>query len=567
MLKKILIFATLLTACAGQPPEPATPPADAVATWEVGALVLADLENAFAEARTRTCRQARRGGGLDELVPCYRELAEGQALESLVLAEVEDIEAALEGLEDYDQLRRHAYVEIFMRELREEIEIEDAEIEARFEADPELFRRPGGVTLSNLFRRHDDLARPEATIEFLAGLKQRFDAGETFDALAREYSHSETRLRGGQVGRVAEGQLPARLEEIAFGLGEGEVSEPIRVRGGAVLLYVQAVNPGVEPTLQSARGRIRRELVASRVEQAISERVAGREPPAGSTVLELGELASALDAGDPEQTVLEVAGDRLSAGELRRLAGFGTGPAADLDDEARDRLAELYYRQQEQRLLALELVESADPELQEAAAEHLREEAVSRLVDERIQDEMGRQIEGDEETLRGYFEDNRHHYQSPLRFQLRAWDLPFGDDPPAQLAAMEALRERLAAGELDLAAATDELGGSVQDLGWKEFDALADEIPGKARTYLMEVGATGFSVPYQQDDSLHMIELVAREEPRPLEHDEAAERVREDYLQRFQQELYRRVAETRLDAAGFVFDEEAVRRLLAPDPA
>ena len=60
--------------------------------------------------------------------------------------------------------------------------------------------------------------------------------------------------------------------------------------------------------------------------------------------------------------------------------------------------------------------------------------------------------------------------------------LPFDDDPPSQLRRMEVLRERLEAGELDLAAAAVELGGSVEDLGWRGFESLGEEIPGKART-------------------------------------------------------------------------------------
>ncbi len=564
-----ILLAALVAACAAPPS--AEPPADAIATWDGGALNLAEIESAFAIARVPACRKARRGGGLEELVPCYRELAEGMALEALVLAEVGDVDRAAselgEGGGDYQQLRKHAFLDVYLRGLRDEIEIDAAEVEAAYQADPGRFRRPGQLSLSNIFRRHEDPAHPAQTEAFLLGIKQRFEAGETFSALAREMSHSETRLRGGQVGRVSESDLPARLARVAFALDDGEVSDPVRVEGGAVLLHVQGIVDGAEPALEQARGLLRRELTANRIEQAISERVAGREPPAGSVVLELDELVEALDGDDSEAVVLEIEGDRLSAGELRRLAQIGPrSAAASLDDEGRDRLAELYFRQRERALLALELLESAAPELREEAEEHLREEAISRLVDSVLEDEMGRGLATDAEALRGYFDDNRHHYQSPLRFRLGKWSLPFDDDPPAQLRRMEALRERLAAGELELAAA-EELGGKVEDLGWRDFDSLGKEIPGKARTYLMEVGDSGWSVPYQQDDALHLIRLEARDEPQPLEYEEAAEQVRQDYLQRFQGELYRRVAEERLAAAGFVFDEEAVRRLLSPEPA
>ncbi len=95
-------------------------------------------------------------------------------------------------------------------------------------------------------------------------------------------------------------------------------------------------------------------------------------------------------------------------------------------------------------------------------------------------------VDADPEKLRAFFEDNRPHYQSPLRFKVRLWDLPFDDDPPQQLAQMEKLRDALAAGN-------------------------------------------------------------AR-------------------VQKAQQDLYRQVAESRFTAAGFVFYEDAARRLVT-EPA
>ncbi|MEM7582830.1 MAG: peptidylprolyl isomerase [Acidobacteriota bacterium] len=546
----------------GAAPAPRETAADAVATWQGGAISLSELESAFAEARGRACRKARRSGGVEELVTCYNELAETRAIEQLILAEVDDVDAALAELQGYRSLRRLAYVDVFLRQERDAIEIEDAEIVRQFEADPERFRRPATLQLSNIFRRHEDPQQPEATLEALRQLKARFEAGETFEALAREASHSETRLRGGLVGQVEQGDLPARLDEAAFALEEGEVSEPILVRDGAVLLQVRHVAAGFEPVLDQARGILRRELVTHQLERLVSQRVADREPPTGSVVLELDELVEALDRGDPDHTVLDIDGDRMNASELRTVAGLGSGAAAELDAEGRDRLAELYFRQKEERLLALELVENADSDQAEAAELTLRTQAVVQLVAERLQAALEAVVAEDEEALREYFDDNSHHYQSALRFDLEVLSVPFGDDPPSQLRRLEALRERLVAGESDLAAAAADLGGTIEALKWREFNELSGNIPNKARAYLMEAGAERFGVPYQQDDALHLIELLGRNEPAPLEYEAAAEQVRADYLERFGQELYRQHVEQRLAAVDYRFDEAALRAML-----
>ncbi len=556
----------LLAACGGGPEEPVAVPADAVAAWQGGGLGLSEIENAFADARTPACVAARRrGGGLEDLLPCYRQLAEGLALERLVLAEIDDLDSAIDGLENAGELRRHTFLELHQRRLRDEIEIEidDGEIETRYENDRERYRRPGRLTLHNLFRRHRDPVKPQETEAFLAELKKRFLAGETWSELARAHSESETRLRGGLVGGVEEGKLPTRLERIAFALEPGGVSEPIPVSGGAVLLHVTNVVAGAELSLDEARRQIRRQLLSERIAAANETKIGGREPPAGSVVLAGDELLATLDAGDPERIVLEIAGDRLTAGELRVIARLGPeARAAELDDEGRERLEATVGQLRDRQLLYLALAESADAELQRHAAEHLRREGTSALVDALLQEEMGVIVDADPAALESYYEDNRPHYQSPLRFRLEVWDLPFGVDPPGQLRRMEELRERVAVGELELAAAAGELGGTVGDLGWREFDALGDEIPRKAREYLLQATAGGLAVPYQQDDALHLIEITERDEPRSLDYDQVAERVRADYLERFEQEIYRQVLGARLAAAGFVFDDDAVRRLL-----
>ena len=104
----------------------------------------------------------------------------------------------------------------------------------------------------------------------------------------------------------------------------------------------------------------------------------------------------------------------------------------------------------------------------------------------------------------------------------------------------------------------------MQDLGWQSFDQLPGLLPPKARDHFIHLAEGGYSIAYQQHQALHVIHVAQRQEPRPMTYAEAEEQVREDYLQRFEQELYQALAAERLEQAGFVYDEEAVRRRLMP---
>ncbi len=577
----LFTMAAFVVACGG--PQPGSesrerpPEGSLAATWDAGWIEFSEIEKAVATASTPACRELRRaagGGSLEGLVPCYLETAEVLALEQLV-RETIDAEASIAELLATDpSLKRYAFVEAWQRHSSEEIEIDDAEATAWFEANRERFRRPAQMTVSNIFRRHAAGAGHEQTAAFLRGIKARYEAGETFAALAREVSHSETRLRGGLVGRLSEGRLNKGLEEIALSLDDGGVSDPIPVRGGAILLHVTNVVEGGDFTLDEVRDRVVSQVRTEKLTQRFRERADGVDLPEDAVTLSESELLSSVNEvaavdspGLDEGLAILVIGDqRLDVATMRRLLGLDPGDTIDaLDDDQMGKLTEVYENQVRQMKLLLDLLgstEAQDLELRREAEENLNRQATARVVDDALASEVWRLVDDDEQSLRVFFEDNQPHYQSPLRFTIRSWDLPFDDDPPAQLSRMEDMREALATGAIEMPAALAELGGEVEDLGTKTLEELRRAIPNKARDYLLQTSAGDYSLPFQQDEALHILHVVERHEPRPQSYDEVVEKVREDYRDRFAQQLYRRVVEARLADVAFIFHEEVVRSQL-----
>ena len=81
---------------------------------------------------------------------------------------------------------------------------------------------------------------------------------------------------------------------------------------------------------------------------------------------------------------------------------------------------------------------------------------------------------------------------------------------------------------------------------------------------MVQVGAGSFSVPYSHDGALHVIWVEDRQEPEPLAFEEVAARVQQDYLARFEVELYRELVDERLGTVDFVFREGVLRTLMLP---
>jgi len=548
-------------ACAAPPPSP-----DAVAVYDGGEVSLSEVEERLQRL------EGLPAGGIEELVGRYREAAETMVVHRLLLAGGEESAKAEELGEPYARLHRQAVLDHYFRHhLQEWLRpIPEEEIAAHYREHRESFRRPAERYVWHIFRRHRDPAAPAETRAFLTDLRRRVLEGRSFRKLAQRHSDSETRLLEGRLGWIGRGELPPALEEVVFALPEGSVSEPIPVAGGAVLFQVTEVVEEKRFPLEDVRARIEWTLRQRRLEEEIGEEVGELEPPAGSTVLEPEALGRALAAGDPEAVVLEIEDFRLTAGELRELEGglpppFRGPPGTPLGE----RFAPLYQRQLRNQLLYLWIRESGyleDPEVGPAIDRRVAQAARTMLAEERLRERMWRRVDAADEELRSFYDDNRHLYQSSLRLRARDLSVPADADASRRMVRLEEVREALAAGEIGWRQAADEVGGEIEDLGWLEFEELLG-LEGKLRVYLLELDAPGYTVPFQLDNRLHLVWIAEREEPRILPYHEVEKRVRRDYFERFQQDLYRQVVSNLLAERDFRFREEVVRRALAPPAA
>lgn len=548
-------------------------PEGLAASFDGGEISFPEVEKAIAPLRTPACVESRRrggSGGVDLVIDCYKEVAEALAVEKLVLAKVADHDKAIEELgEDYNNIVDGRLLTSFNKHIRDPLSANDEEIAGYYREHQDRFRIPRSYTLSNIFRRHENTNETEGTMGFLRALKQRVEEGESFHALAREHSHSETRGRGGVIGHLSADKLPRVLADAIAGLDSGEVSDPIPVKGGAVLLHVKNVSFGSETSLADAKNAIRVQLVNEKAEKAVDVWLARRELAGELLILEETALLAALDGEETSAAVYRIGGKSLSAAEFRKRAGLTASlDVAGLPVARRDRVVALYQQLTRARLLTA-LLRTADgpPEdrfLSEAVRDS-REQGLSMVADQRLRDDMWRKLDSDDVALKQFYRDNAHHYQSEARYKVKRWDLPFAQDPALQLKKMEEIHVALTRGDLQLEAAVDRLGGTIRDFGWRDSGDLG-ELTGKIRRRLATIVEGGYSVPYREGDALHIVLVEKREHPKSLSFNEAREALREDFFQRYRRKLYAEVVSEHLARAGFVFSANNVRSRLLPDP-
>src|SRR5207244_2620662 len=81
-----------------------------------------------------------------------------------------------------------------------------------------------------------------------AGVRSLAQDGPDFAALAEQFSEGPGARRGGALGTFGRGEMEHDLEQAAFALEAGTVSEPVRAGGGFHLLRVdQRIGAGPQP--------------------------------------------------------------------------------------------------------------------------------------------------------------------------------------------------------------------------------------------------------------------------------------------------------------------------------
>jgi peptidyl-prolyl cis-trans isomerase D len=264
-----------------------------------------------------------------------------QKLVQLIAAQTDVSDAEIDLLTRYEgEEGRIAYVAIDPTALPPDAEITQAEIEAYADANPNELQaqfeeraaelgQPERVRARHILVQVLEGAPPEvekAARERVDTARERLVAGEDFDVIAAEFSQDAgTADRGGDLGVFAAGENDPTVDDVAFALDVGELSEVFRSPYGFHILRVDEKLAAQTPSFDAARSQLAREAIArqramERADQTIASLVAA---------IEAG--ASLEEAARAEDLTLE-----RTAAIRRRPDGFvpGLGAAQEVMNAA-----------------------------------------------------------------------------------------------------------------------------------------------------------------------------------------------------------------------------------------
>ncbi len=192
-----------------------------------------------------------------------------EALRTWVKTELFYQEAVRRGVDDDGAIRRR------LRELEREIVAEElirrsmADVPEVTEADSRIYFDAHSNDYSIQIRLAHILVRSRAEADrALARIRE----GTPFENVAAIVSIDQTAAMGGDLGYMRRGEMVHELEEAAFALKVGEVSDVIPSNYGYHIIKVLDRHPGAgRPSFDSKRGAVMNFLTSQRRRQAFDE--------------------------------------------------------------------------------------------------------------------------------------------------------------------------------------------------------------------------------------------------------------------------------------------------------
>lgn len=143
------------------------------------------------------------------------------------------------------------------------ITVSDADVEAYFRAHRKEFERPEQVHARHI------LVPSEVEAKFVLA---KFQRGESFEALARQYSQDPgSKEQGGDLGFLSKGTTVPEFEQVAFALHPGETSGVVKSQFGYHIIQVSEHRASQPAELTDAvRTQIRSQLLSKQQETAFA---------------------------------------------------------------------------------------------------------------------------------------------------------------------------------------------------------------------------------------------------------------------------------------------------------
>ena len=165
------------------------------------------------------------------------------------------------------------YIELSLENIKQTIDVAEKDLHARYEANRAAYTTPETRTASHILIKADD-SNSEQALSRITEIRKRIVNGESFADMAREYSEDPVSAAdGGNLGEIEKGVMVPSFEAALFSMKVGELSEPVKTSFGWHLIKLQSIEGGETRSFESVKAELEDEIRTERAENQIYDLV------------------------------------------------------------------------------------------------------------------------------------------------------------------------------------------------------------------------------------------------------------------------------------------------------
>jgi peptidyl-prolyl cis-trans isomerase SurA len=153
------------------------------------------------------------------------------------------------------------------REIGSHVNVTPQDVERYYKAHSDEYAQAEQVHVRHIFLPMSGRSEEEVRTQ-MEDIRKRATAGEDFGKLADENSQGPGAGQGGDLGNFKKGQMAKEIEDVAFALKPGEISQPFRMGAGMHLIKVEEHTiPGQQEIDKDTAEQIKRKLYSEALKQ------------------------------------------------------------------------------------------------------------------------------------------------------------------------------------------------------------------------------------------------------------------------------------------------------------
>jgi len=167
-----------------------------------------------------------------------------------------------------------SYLVLDKRKLADSVEIDEGDVRVMYESEKASYEGEEARHAAHILIKIDEDVTENEALEKIQEIETKLNDGQSFEALAKEFSEDEGSAEaGGDLGVSARGVYVSDFEDALFALEEGAVSKPVKTEFGYHLIKLLAVEENEVPSFEEMRASLTQRMKDERADQLYADQL------------------------------------------------------------------------------------------------------------------------------------------------------------------------------------------------------------------------------------------------------------------------------------------------------